>query len=96
MTIYKQPIEQVPAGVDFSGVLPAGETIQEEGSDVTVVDSGGEDQTNDMLVLKVITTTRIDAVVKGGTSGGSYQVEFYAKTQKYLFEEDIDLQVRTV
>jgi hypothetical protein len=96
MTAYKQPSEIIPLAVDFQSILPSGESIQSVGSDVKVYDASGNDKTSEMRVAKTIGSTRIDAIIQGGTHGSKYDVQFTAKTQNYLFEEDIDLEVRNL
>ncbi|TAK63648.1 MAG: hypothetical protein EPO24_04050 [Bacteroidetes bacterium] len=93
MTAYKQPSEQIPLSLDFSAVLPTGETVQSS-STVKIVDPDGADVTATMLLDSSTDDSAVYAIITGGTGLLDYKVTFTALTQNYKFEEDIVLKVR--
>jgi len=93
MTTYKQPGEVVPVAMDFSNVLPTGETLQGT-SDVKVYDADGVDKTSTMLTSKSVTSPKLNAIIKAGDSAKDYKITFIGITQNYRYEEDVTLKVR--
>ncbi len=93
MTTYKQPGEKVPVAMDFTAILPVGETLQGT-SEVKVYDSEGTDVTATLLDIKTVVSPKLNAVIKAGTDGEDYKIKFIARTQNYIYEEDMTLKVR--
>lgn len=88
----KKTWEKVPEAVEFIKVLQQlpGETLQ-AGSTVIIYDNDtGADVTAQMLVaVNVFTSTKLQAIIKGGDLGKTYRLEFQGLTQTYQFQEDV-------
>jgi hypothetical protein len=92
MTTYKKPIEVTPVSMDFSLVLPTGQTIQES-SVAKIYDDTGTEVTGDMLDDTSVASPKMIAVVKGGERLRSYKITYIAFTELYCFEEDVTIKI---
>ena len=93
----KQPSEIIPCTVDYTKVIPAGDTLLETSS-VVVKDAEDEDVTEDIVdVGPTVDSTgkKLTIRVIAGEDGEDYSITLYGRTEQgYLFESDIKLMVR--
>jgi hypothetical protein len=92
--LEKQPSEVVPCAIDFSDVLPTGETA-DSASTVTAKDSTGVDVSASLLTGKAATGSVVSITVKSG-SAGDYRLTFLIVTTPsvFKFEEDVLVRVK--
>lgn len=94
----KQPGETRRYGFDFSltGKLAVGEHLVDMGSTAVITDSADdEDKSADMLEGEVsVNDDKISILVKGGTHGREYNLQFLAATDGgEVLEEDLVIPV---
>jgi hypothetical protein len=85
----------VPLSVDFSRLLPTGQTLQVTSS-VAITDSFGNDTTSAMLSSTVLDSTKMTAIIQAGAIGIHYKVLFTAITQLYTYQKIVELEVVAV
>jgi len=91
----KQPREVIPCTMDFVKALPAGEAINT--LDVKVYDPDEVDVSSSIISgTPTKVGTKVSLVVKAGTSGLDYKIEFIIVTTPgaYTLEEEVELQVK--
>jgi hypothetical protein len=92
--ISKDPIEVIRRRLNFTDLLPDGETLQPSSSVSILKIDGQEDTTLDMLVSTSINPSNIVVVIKNGIDRKKYKVIFLAVTQNLTFKEVVILSVR--
>lgn len=85
----------IPVSLDFSKVLPSGQTLQ-AGSSITISDSNGVDTTSAMLASSALDTTKMTANIQAGAIGSHYFILFSAVTQVYTYQKKVELEVIAV
>lgn len=96
-SVKKQPNERFCVGVDFADVLASDEALAISGSSVLVVDRGGNDVTNELVVSNSLAVNGaiLQAVIEGGgVSDRRYTISFLAGTSNgYRYGHDMRIVI---
>lgn len=92
--IFKTPTEIIPCAVDFSDLVPAGETVNTGLTTVTATDSAGNDATTAIVLQSAVSGFKLSAILQNGTAEEFYEILFALRTTNYRFETIVRLEVR--
>jgi hypothetical protein len=95
---YKQPDEKFVIAGDFTDELTTGEAISVSSSDISAVDSDGNDATSTVLSGKEVDGAYLKTTVLAGTeNGGPYKITFKAVTDLgNVWEIDVRMKIADV